>query len=243
MVIDEVSMIDLSPLSIINNHYKSARSLDRSSPDLFGGLPVVILMGDFCQFPPVRGQPLWKIPQTEAEHVGKLVWQRFNQVIILDKQMRQVEDDPFRKLLQRARTGTLTHNNLSVLNARAIDSLTTPTLKDVTTITRLNSFRQIINRLQIDRFARSRLQKIYIFPALHTRTKSSSPTNLRLHADDLLGLPEQGTTVPSPGLFLYTLGMPIMLLTNVNTPAGLVNGATGAAVGVVVNPVGKLILP
>ncbi|KAL3494400.1 hypothetical protein BJX62DRAFT_223194 [Aspergillus germanicus] len=161
-------MIDLSSLSIINNHCKSARSLDRSSPDLFGGLPVVILMGDFCQFPPVRGQPLWKIPQTEAEHVGKL----------------------------------------------------------------------IINRLQIDRFARSRLQKIYIFPALHTRTKSSSPTNLRLHADDLLGLPEQGTTVPSPGLFLYTLGMPIMLLTNVNTPHGLVNGATGAAVGVVVDPVG-----
>jgi hypothetical protein len=58
MVIDEVSMIDLSSLSIINNHYKSARSLDRSSPDLFGGLPVVILMGDFYQFPPVRGQPL-----------------------------------------------------------------------------------------------------------------------------------------------------------------------------------------
>jgi hypothetical protein len=47
MIIDEVSMIDLSVLSIINTHCKIARSLDRSSPHLFGGLPVVILMGDF----------------------------------------------------------------------------------------------------------------------------------------------------------------------------------------------------
>jgi hypothetical protein len=34
--------------------------------------------------------------------------------------------------------------------------------------------------------------------------------------------------------------MPVMLLANINTPAGLVNGATGAAVGVVLDPTGKL---
>lgn len=171
-----MSMIDLSSLSVINNHCKSARSLDRSSPDLFGGLPVVILMGDFCQFPPVRGQPLWKMPQSEAEHVGKLIWQQFNQVIVLDEQMRQVEDESYRNLLQHARTGTLTYDDMAVLNSRAIESLTAPNLKDATAITRLNSLRQVINRPQIERFARSKLQKIYIFPALHTRTKSSSPT-------------------------------------------------------------------
>lgn len=47
MFIDEISMLDLTMLSVVNNHYMIARSLDRSSPDLFGGLPVVILMGDF----------------------------------------------------------------------------------------------------------------------------------------------------------------------------------------------------
>lgn len=31
-------------------------------------------------------------------------------------------------------------------------------------------------------------QKIFVFPALHTRTKSSGPTALHLRADDLLGL-------------------------------------------------------
>jgi hypothetical protein len=47
MFIDEISMIDLTMLGIVNNHCRIARSLDRSSPDLFGGLPVVILIGDF----------------------------------------------------------------------------------------------------------------------------------------------------------------------------------------------------
>lgn len=54
MIIDEVSMTDLSILSTINSQRKIARSLDRSSPDLFGGLPIVILIGDFYQFSPVR---------------------------------------------------------------------------------------------------------------------------------------------------------------------------------------------
>ncbi|KAJ5751428.1 uncharacterized protein N7511_008393 [Penicillium nucicola] len=63
MIIDEISMMDFSMLSVINSHCKTARSLDRRSPDLFSALPIVILMGDFFQFPPVRGPALWKEPR------------------------------------------------------------------------------------------------------------------------------------------------------------------------------------
>jgi hypothetical protein len=56
------------------------------SPDL-GGLPVVILMGDFHQFPPVQGQPLWKPPRNETEQDEKFIWSQFKQVIILNEQM------------------------------------------------------------------------------------------------------------------------------------------------------------
>jgi hypothetical protein len=63
MIIDEISMTDLSMLSTINNQCKIAKSLDRSSTDLFGGLPVVIFIGDFYQFPPVRGPALWEEPR------------------------------------------------------------------------------------------------------------------------------------------------------------------------------------
>lgn len=239
MIIDEVSMVSLSTLNTINAHCKSARSLNRMSTDLFGGLPVVILMGDFHQFPPVGGQALWKTPASESDHDGKLIWLQFKQVIMLDEQMRQVEDEPYYRLLQRARTATLTPNDVLTLNSRTISSLAAPLLHGSVTVTKLNMLRHVINRLQIERFALSRHQKIYIFPALHTRCKSSRPVNQPLRAEDLLGLPDQGTAVPFPGLFLYTLSMPIMILTNINTPAGLVNGATGTAVGIVVDPTGK----
>jgi hypothetical protein len=65
--------------------------------------------------------------------------------------------------------------------------------------------------------------------------------NLRLHADDLLQQPDQGTKIPFPGLFLYTRNMPAVILTNICTPLGLVNGASGVAIGIVVDPTGAFI--
>lgn len=67
-------MVDLAELSIINTHCKIARSLYTSSTDLFGGLPVVILIGDFHQSSPVQAQPLWKLPGNDTEQDGKLIW-------------------------------------------------------------------------------------------------------------------------------------------------------------------------
>jgi hypothetical protein len=60
MFVDEVSMMDLTMISVIDNNCKIAKSLDRSSSDLSGGLPIVILIGDFFQFPLVQGPVLWK---------------------------------------------------------------------------------------------------------------------------------------------------------------------------------------
>ena len=86
MIVDEVSMIDLSMLSIINNQCKIAKSLNRESPDLFGGLPIVIFMGDFYQFPPVKRPPLWKEPRVgnDEDTNGQMIWHQFTNIIILD---------------------------------------------------------------------------------------------------------------------------------------------------------------
>ena len=125
MFVDEVSMMDLAMISVIDNHCTIAKSLDRSSPDLFGGLPVVIFIGDFFQFPPVRGPALWKEPRAgkDEDANGQILWHQFNQVIILDEQMRKSKDAPFRDLLSRARTGTLTEADRATLNSRTVTSL------------------------------------------------------------------------------------------------------------------------
>lgn len=80
---------------------------------------------------------------------------------------------------------------------------------------------------------------IWIFPASHTRTTATPATNIRLKAEDLLKVPDQGTKIPFPGLFLYTQNMPAVMLTNACTRIGQVNGAAGTAVGVILDPVGK----
>src|SRR5579871_3427863 len=80
---------------------------------------------DFFQFPPISGPPLWKDPRTgnNSDLDGKMIWQRFKDVVILDEQMRQAQDPEFRSLLGRARAGSLTNDDLDFLNGKVVTSL------------------------------------------------------------------------------------------------------------------------
>ncbi|KAJ5343447.1 uncharacterized protein N7506_003271 [Penicillium brevicompactum] len=241
LVIDEMSMVDLKMLSVINNQCKVARSLPRSSPELFGGLPIVILMGDFFQFPPVHGPPLWKKPRygNDDDAAGRLIWRRFENVIILNEQMRQSEDPSFRDFLTRTRHAALTEDDVIHLHSKSIFSLTDSISENAVVIAKLNAIRHPINRIRMESFARRRSQRIYIFAAIHSRTKSTGPTNLRLQAHDLLLQPDHSAQIPFPGLLTYTRDMPTVMITNACTPLGQVNGAKGTAVGVALDPAGK----
>jgi hypothetical protein len=81
-------MMDLSMLSTINSQCRITRSLERHSPDLFGGLPIVIFIGDFYQYSPVKGQPLWKDPRAgkDDQANGQLIWHRFTDVFRLSRE-------------------------------------------------------------------------------------------------------------------------------------------------------------
>jgi hypothetical protein len=73
MFIDEVRMVDLSALNIINTHCKIAQPLERSSLDLFGDLPVVILMGNFYQnFLLSRASPYRNLREKRPSRIGSL---------------------------------------------------------------------------------------------------------------------------------------------------------------------------
>lgn len=171
-----------------------------------------------------------------------MIWHQFQQVVILDEQMRQSEDPSFRDLLSRARLATLTSRDVDQLNTKAIHSLVDPHLGCATTIVKLNSVRHQINRTQMEHFAITRSQTIWVFTASHTRTKATDLTNTRLQAEDLLRQPDQGTKIPCPGLFLYNRNKPAVILTNICTRIGQVNGAAGTAVGMVLDPTGKCCL-
>ena len=146
--------------------------------------------------------------------------------------MRQAQDPAFRELLRRARAAALTKDDLALLNSKVVTSLVTPELKGATTIVKLNTLRHHINHIQMEHFARSRSQQIFIFPAQHNRLPSMSS----IHMEDLLQQHDKGSKIPFQGLFFYTPDMPAVILSNICTLLGHVNGTCGIASGIVVDP-------
>ncbi len=66
-------MVVLDMLSNIAKQLAKARGLLSESTAMFGGLPIVILMGDFYQFLPVIGQLFCEEVCTEEDPYGKIL--------------------------------------------------------------------------------------------------------------------------------------------------------------------------
>jgi PIF1-like helicase/Helitron helicase-like domain at N-terminus len=238
LIIDEISMVGSVLMNSIDKQCAAMRNLSSDSTTVFGGLPVVIVLGDFHQFPPVRKKSLWQAQDTDEEKRGQQLWHMFKHVIILDEQMRQQQDPQYYQLLRRARNGSITQGDVDVLNTRVVSQLNSLPEEMTTCIVRKNKLRHTINRIQIERFARSQGQKIFVFPARHTRRKKRKGQKVRdLTIDELLEL-QDGSEAKGPGLLFYTKNMPTVVLMNISTPLGIVNGAQGTSVGVVPDPNG-----
>lgn len=153
--------------------------------------------------------------------------------------MRHAQDPKFYELLTRERSGALTDNDLTFLNQKAVPSLFTPELESATMVVKFNRLRHHINHIKMEHFTRSRSQRIFVSPAQHSRTKSASQSALCL--EDLLQQLDQGTKTPFQGLLFYTPGMLTIILANICTLLGNVNGAHGVASGIVLDPTGKSI--
>ena len=149
--------------------------------------------------------------------------------------MRQAEDPNFRSLLSWARATSLTEEDLSLLNTKVARTLTSE-LEDAVVIVKLNSLQHHINCIRMEHFARSRSQWIYIFPAEHNKVTSAFSSSL--HVEDLLQQTDQGTKIPFQGLFFYMVGMLAVILANICTLLGQVNGTRWTVSGIVVDPMG-----
>ena len=123
LVIDEMSM--LSPLRL----YQIDRRLREAKPEfaqcMFGGMSVV-LMGDYAQLPPVMDKSLFEqvLPDSFAAD-GKMAYNQFNDVIVLDTIMRQQGEGQkfFRGCLTHLAKGLLTEQEWRELCKRDLDIL------------------------------------------------------------------------------------------------------------------------
>ncbi|WP_375449089.1 AAA family ATPase [uncultured Nostoc sp.] len=234
LIIDELSIIPLGLLATMDKQQRKARGAIVFSTALFGGLPLVILMGDFYQFAPVSGHALWDSPYSEDEIHGKVLWDNFRLVLFLTEQMRQRSDLAFQAMLKRARHSLLNVEDVNSLNARVATHLPDSDFADTIIIVQKNKTRHLINRLQAENFARSHNIDLILFPTEHSRNKKDGG-NLIQH-EDLLGIQEGEGNAAGPGILYYCKGMPAIVLANQCTPLGIVNGARVIIYGVVPHP-------
>ena len=108
----------------------------------FGGMPVVIFTGDFLQFGPIQQKGLLTdMEQITEEHVrnrpndrklqkhwrqlmAKRLWEKFNNVVILEEQKRAAKYPFLQGLLERIRNGQQTQEDMDKLNATCYDPRT-----------------------------------------------------------------------------------------------------------------------
>lgn len=216
LVIDEVSMLTPELLEKLD---QVARSVRRCSEPM-GGLQI-IFVGDFYQLPPVTKEketqfifesPLWKEIVQEVVHLTKILRQ----------------DDPvFQQILNEARRGEISNENLEILAKRQDRSWQQLQIKPTLLFTRRAEVDNINDRnLRALQGERRMFKAETVFaPIEQTKGLTESSPNVKQAIEKL---DRDGSYMVE---LILVVGAQVMLLTNLDHEAGLVNGSRGVVVG------------
>ncbi len=224
LIIDEVSMMTpefLDKLDLV------ARRVRKRASIRFGGLQLV-LAGDFCQLPPVtKGDepikfifeaPLWNTLVDEVHELVTLVRQK---------------EPVFQQVLTEARLGRLTPESIKVLQERKglawHEMEIRPTLlfnrnAEVDTVNRVN-----MAALEGERHTYE-AQDVQD-PSKRSSTDAASPLTTPDDPDVRAALNRLDTDAPYEPTLELCVGAQVMLITNMDQDAGLVNGSRGVVTG------------
>jgi hypothetical protein len=207
----------------------------------FGGI-VVIFSGDFYQFPPVGGSPLYTpismyAGQSDEEiqkRLGRLAWKSINTIINLTEQQRMKDDPEFGDAVSRLCERRCTEEDVELFNTRVIRSATNlrgidmgePQNCEAAAIVSTNALREVLNAHKAST-ACPEMRRLVVCAALD---KTTSRSLTRDERDNLLKLNMSGlkSANPLPGHVTLYEGMPVILrVRNLSTDLGITNGAQG----------------
>lgn len=210
LVIDEISMVSTEMLDFIHRRLTAIKQ--NNLP--FGGLNI-IAVGDFHQLRPVKS--LFAFENHELWHLFK--------PFFLKQNMRQLKDLCYAQLLNRARIGCLTSDDIYTLRQRLVhpDSVQDPQILHI--FPTLEQVRGHNIKMQ------SRLSsQQYCFTATH-RFSDHDIQPEETFTVDLI--PEDDRDAGGLPLHIWlSVGTKVMLLRNINVQYGLVNGAIGTVSGI-----------
>ena len=207
IIIDEISMVS----SVMLEHIHRRLCAIKDNEEKFGGLNVIVV-GDFFQLRPVRG----KFP-FENNYLWKTTFKPF----FLNKNVRQLKDSKYASLLCRARLGVLTKQDVALLNSRI---LTVPEdeKRNILHLYPKNKQVKAHNDMMQNSFKN---RSIFTIPAKHYFSQNDicpkeMVQNELIPDDDR----DAGGLI---NVLKVSIGTRIMLIRNIYTSQGLVNGAMG----------------
>ena len=233
LVVDEISMLSADQFDTLEWLARGARK----SRAWFGGVTVV-LVGDFCQLPPVSREIIcpkcrhpWPGDTRRPPHICTCTkcratfpprtfawesdaWKAGGIAVHTLTHVFRQEDRAFAALLGRIRTGSPTDADLAVLNTRIT---ATPPLDAVM----MHGRRDAVDAHNRQQYERLRGAEERVF----TATTTSGGPKGRVMLEELI------KTVPVPRTQALCVGARVMLVRNVDVDAGLFNGKCGVVVG------------
>jgi hypothetical protein len=227
VIIDECSMISAALLFEIHETLQFAKG---NSQKPFGGVNI-ILAGDFFQFPPVLGMPLYASlpssrPQTEKQSssiLGLGLWNQFTTVVMLRQNFRQRLDPLYQGILTRYLDGTLTDDDFAVLRSRIIKRGLVPP-PDTIIIVNRNSLRVRLNTHFVKSVIDVSKCETLQINAVDKCSNPDFPIRDPEVQERLLSM-DDNNTEGLPGVLLIFKGMRCMVTDNVDVSGGLANGS------------------
>ncbi|XP_071122628.1 uncharacterized protein [Mytilus edulis] len=217
LVIDEISMVDHKLLSYIHGRLSQIKQ----TKTYFGNI-AILAVGDFYQLPPVRASPLYR----DISSVFLDLWNPVFKIVILTEIMRQKDDQQFALLLNRIRTHIkgqpFSEDDLTVLSSVTVSKIPEssanvlhifPTNKEV------NSHNEHMIKDVCQQTIKSKAKDFFKNSLTGQLSQKDEPYSTYT-SEDLQDVIELG------------LCARIMLIRNIDTTDGLVNGAFGSITGI-----------
>jgi hypothetical protein len=237
LVVDEISQVGGLTLAAVDSRLRQYRD-DPHRP--FGGIPMVMFFGDFFQLDPVLQTSLLlpvpedgggQKPESLAKHLAAhKLFLLFKTVVILREQVRAAGCPRLRGFLHRLRNGGQTELDFQRLCQRLYSPTSPVSFVDgLIAITPLNQDRWDLNMAAVVQWARAHGKHISIFVAKH-----HAEAGKRLRVEELRDVLRHGddSQLPTPGLFFYAQGMPVVVTRNQFVGLKVVNGAPFRAVDI-----------
>lgn len=210
LAIDEVSMLSGALLDKCNKFLKLARTDNRP----FGGIQV-LLIGDFCQLPPVEANK-------ETEEALKdfcfksATWKELNLACFeLKHNFRQEEDPEYAEILRKLRLGEITQEGLDMIKSRELDP--------PDDIPRLYATNNEVYDYNICKMFELK-NELRTFKAVYSTPNKNIASNKDFYNNLVSKM--QKSSIMEDELCLCE-GARVMLLRNLDLNAGLVNGSLG----------------